>query len=122
MPVGVVLRPSVEVPMEAVVVTGGRGLCRLMSGRAILDGMPVIAGMSMVRAASENRMQQHCRNRHCLGQEPKHEFLVISKESSGTELCRSKYRHNSRAPVKRNTIGTGPFSCAKAAVIEIHGT
>lgn len=46
-----------------------------MSDHASFDGMPMLTSMSVMRAASENRMQQHRRHRQNAGQGLEHEFL-----------------------------------------------
>ena len=45
--------------MMSVIVSmmGDFALVAVMPDRAVLDGMPMLTGMSVMRAASENRMQ-----------------------------------------------------------------
>ena len=46
-------------------------------GDATFDDMPMLTGMSVMRATSENRMQQHRRHRQNAGQGLKHEVLTV---------------------------------------------
>lgn len=64
-----------------VLMFSGFDLVFIVPGRAVLDGMPMLTGMNVMRAASEKRMQQHRRNRQNAGQKPKHESFTVSRDT-----------------------------------------
>ena len=63
----------------------------VMPGDATFDDMPMLTGMNVMRATSENRMQQHHRHRQNGGQGLKHEVFTVLRT----------YRHAVRQLLRR---------------------
>lgn len=57
-------------------------LMLIVSSDATFDDMPMLTGMSVMRATSENRMQQHRRRRQNAGQGLKHEVFTALQTKS----------------------------------------
>lgn len=83
--VTMILVPGIGMPVLEMLDTVA--LMLVMPGDATFDDMPMLTGMSVMRATSENRMQQHRRHRQNAGQGLKHEVLNYSPNS--LSLCKT---------------------------------
>lgn len=79
--------------MPLMAMTGDFALVAVVPGRAILDCMPMLTGMSVMRAASENRMQQHHRHRQNAGQGLKHEVSTALQTQSRHQRITTSLPH-----------------------------
>ena len=82
---GIRLFAVMLVPMIPVPVIGMPGTLAFMFivlRDTAFDDMPMLTGMSVMRATSENRMQQHRRHRQNAGQGLKHEVFTALQTQS----------------------------------------
>lgn len=75
----VMLVPMIPVP---VIRMPPLAFMFIMPGDTAFDDMPMLTGMSVMRATSENRMQQHRRHRQNAGQGLKHEVFTALQTQS----------------------------------------
>jgi len=86
-------------------------------GDASFDDMSMLTGMSVMRATSENRMQQHRRHRQNAGQGLKHEVFTVSMTSSRTFYVTSSHRQEANYPLNVKQVNPSNSRSAPRQVL-----
>lgn len=76
----VMLVPMIPVPV--IRMPGSLAFMFIVPSDTAFDDMPMLTRMSVMRATSENRMQQHRRHRQNAGQGLKHEVFTALQTQS----------------------------------------